>query len=98
MKVSYDAEVDGMYIRFEDSTAYDGSEEIQAGVVLDFDTEGRAIGLDVTGAHKIVPIGDLGIIITASEAGPAAREYAQALELGRSLADQFQRNQRRLAG
>ena len=50
--VTYDPEVDAIAIRFAPEGArYVESEEVAPGVVLDYDTEGRVIGvelLDVT--------------------------------------------------
>lgn len=51
MKVVYDQEVDVLRIVFSTATV-DESDEEKAGVVLDYDSEGNIVGLEVLGASK----------------------------------------------
>jgi len=56
MKFHYDAEVDILSIRLA-SGNYVESEEVQPGIVLDYDGAGQVIGLEV---HEASHRGDLG--------------------------------------
>ena len=46
MKIEYDPKADAMYIRLKAGTVAD-SDEVRPGVVLDFDTEGRVLGIEM---------------------------------------------------
>ena len=47
IRTSYDPEVDILAIRFAPPGHYVESEEVAPGVVLDFDKDGRVIGIEV---------------------------------------------------
>jgi uncharacterized protein YuzE len=49
MKLEYDAETDAVSIRFAEGRIVE-SEEVSPGVVLDFDGDGRIVGMEVLGA------------------------------------------------
>lgn len=51
MKVKYDAEVDIMKIQFNDSPVSESDEE-KAGIILDFDKNGKVIGIEILDASK----------------------------------------------
>ena len=51
MKIEYDKTVDALYIRIQEKPA-SRTQEVSDGVNLDFDTEGRLIGLEVLSASK----------------------------------------------
>jgi uncharacterized protein YuzE len=51
MKTRYDPEVDALYIRFADDKVVE-SEEVRPGVVLDFDAEGRIVGMEILDASE----------------------------------------------
>ena len=46
MKIEYDPKADAMYIRLKTGTVAD-SDEVRPGVVLDFDAEGRVLGIEM---------------------------------------------------
>ena len=46
MKAQYDPAADAMYIRLADGTVAD-SDEVHDGVVLDYDANGRVLGIEV---------------------------------------------------
>ena len=46
MKIEYDPKADAMYIRLKAGTVAD-SDEVRPGVVLDFDAEGRVLGIEM---------------------------------------------------
>lgn len=53
--VKYDAESNAAYIRFSDAKV-ESSEEVTAGVVLDYDTEGHIVGMELLNARAQLPI------------------------------------------
>jgi uncharacterized protein YuzE len=46
MKTTYDASADALYVRFSATPVVD-SEEVFDGVVLDFDSEGRIVAIEL---------------------------------------------------
>jgi uncharacterized protein YuzE len=50
LSVSYDRAVDAAYIRFS-SEPIEESEEVSPGIVLDYDAEGRNVGMEVMKAQ-----------------------------------------------
>jgi len=52
MKLEYFAETDSLYVDFRDQPSVE-STEISAGIVVDFDADGRVVGIDIDNAsHK----------------------------------------------
>ncbi|MGA1864760.1 MAG: DUF2283 domain-containing protein [bacterium] len=49
MKIEYDREVDALYIRIQEKEVY-RTKELEEGVNLDIDEEGKIIGLEIVGA------------------------------------------------
>jgi uncharacterized protein YuzE len=58
MKIEYDKQVDALYIRIQEKHV-DRTQEISEGVNLDFDAEGRLIGLEVLGAAEHYSLADI---------------------------------------
>jgi uncharacterized protein YuzE len=58
MKIEYDKEVDALYIRIQEKDIA-RTQEVSDGVNLDFDGEGRLIGLEVLDASKRYPSSDI---------------------------------------
>jgi uncharacterized protein YuzE len=58
MKIEYDKEVDALYIRIREKDVA-RTQEVSDGVNLDFDVEGRLIGLEVLGASRRYPSADI---------------------------------------
>lgn len=56
MKLHYDKKVDALAIRFSDKP-YAESEEVQGGIIFDYDRSGRVIGIEILGASKVLPRG-----------------------------------------
>jgi len=52
--VTYDAEVDAAYIRFSSGKVRE-SEEVAQGIVLDYDEDGRIVGMEVLDAKRHLP-------------------------------------------
>ena len=55
MKLHYYPETDSLYIELSDKASAE-SEEVAAGVVVDFDSEGHIVGLDIDHASKLVDL------------------------------------------
>ncbi|MEM7535878.1 MAG: DUF2283 domain-containing protein [Chloroflexota bacterium] len=53
MKFHYYAETDSLYIELSDKSS-ESSQEVVQGVVLDFDEEGKLVGIDIDHASKVV--------------------------------------------
>ncbi|MFU8788110.1 MAG: DUF2283 domain-containing protein [Methylobacter sp.] len=51
MKLSYDKETDSLYIHLSNTPSVD-SDEVADGVVLDFDSKGTLVGIDVQHASE----------------------------------------------
>jgi uncharacterized protein YuzE len=60
MKLSYYSETDSLYIEFSETISAD-SQEVSTGVVLDFDTEGNLVGIDIDHASKVASLSSLQI-------------------------------------
>ena len=58
MKVHYYAETDSLYIDLADRPGAE-SREVAPGVVLDFDAEGRLVGMDIDQASQVVDLSRL---------------------------------------
>jgi uncharacterized protein YuzE len=55
MKFHYYPETDSLYIDLADRPGTD-SREVAPGVVLDFDAEGRLVGMDIDQASRVVDL------------------------------------------
>ncbi len=51
MKLSYDKEVDVVYIKFSDREVYESNED-QQGLIIDYDKAGNVVGLEILEASK----------------------------------------------
>jgi uncharacterized protein YuzE len=51
MRFDYDPEVDALYLRLAESKVLE-SEEVQPGIILDFDESGNVVGVEVLNASK----------------------------------------------
>jgi len=58
MKVNYYPETDSLYIDLSEKTSVE-SKEISEGVVLDYDAEGKLVGIDIDNASKKVQLNEL---------------------------------------
>jgi uncharacterized protein YuzE len=54
MKVKYDKEVDILYIHLSDEKIRE-SDEDKPGIILDYDSSGNIIGIEVLNASKKIP-------------------------------------------
>lgn len=58
MKISYYPETDSLYIDLTDRTSSE-SQEIADGVVVDYDEEGKIVGLGIDEASRILNLSEL---------------------------------------
>lgn len=50
MKITYDAEVDALYIRFREATVT--TKHLAEGIAADYDSDGLLVGLEILDARK----------------------------------------------
>ena len=55
MKLNYFPETDSLYIDLSENPSVD-TQEVANGVVLDFDEQGKLVGIDIDNANKIVDL------------------------------------------
>ena len=53
MKIEYDQQADATYIRLRAGTVAE-SDEVRPGVVLDFDSSGRVLGIEMIDASELI--------------------------------------------
>ena len=58
MRFSYDAETDSLYIHLSERPGTDAA-EAAPGIVIDFDKEGRPVGIDIEHARALVDLDEL---------------------------------------
>ncbi len=58
MKVHFDEEADAIYLRLDDSEIVE-SEEVQPGIVLDFDQKDQVVGIEILRVKERVPLANL---------------------------------------
>lgn len=58
MRIKVDEENDALYIRLDESQIVE-SEEIQPGIVLDYNSKNEAIGIEIRGIKKRISMVDL---------------------------------------
>ena len=58
MKIKVDEANDALYFRLHESAIVE-SDEVQPGVILDFDAQGQVVGVEILGIKGRVPIEEL---------------------------------------
>jgi len=58
MRLKIDKESDALYFRLDEAAIVE-SEEVQPGVILDFDKDKRVVGVEILGVSSRVPIESL---------------------------------------
>ena len=58
MKLNYYPETDSLYIDLSEKTSIE-SKEISEGVVIDYDTEGNLVGIDIDNASRKIQLKEL---------------------------------------
>jgi uncharacterized protein YuzE len=60
LRTSYDPEADAFMVRFAPKgTAIEQTEEVAPGVMLDFDSKGQVIGIEVLSVSRRMAVADL---------------------------------------
>lgn len=54
MRFHYDRQEDALYIRFNEQ-AYAESDEVEEGIILDYDRRGKIVGMEILHASKKFP-------------------------------------------
>jgi len=55
MRLKVDSKNDALYFRLDESAIVE-SEEIQPGVILDYDAKGNVVGIEILGLSQRVPV------------------------------------------
>ena len=55
MKLNYDPKTDSLYIDLNERASVD-SDEVAPGIVIDFDADGNAVGIDIQHASKLLDL------------------------------------------
>ena len=55
MRLKVDLKNDALYLRLDESAIVE-SEEVRAGVILDYDTNGNVVDIEILGLSKRVPV------------------------------------------
>ena len=58
MKVHYDEKSDAIYMRLDDSKIID-SQEVEPGIILDFNDKNQVVGIEILRVKKHVPMANL---------------------------------------
>jgi uncharacterized protein YuzE len=58
MRIKVDKASDALYIRFDESPIVE-SEEVQPGIILDYDEKGQTVGIEVLGLGKRISFEEL---------------------------------------
>jgi uncharacterized protein YuzE len=58
MRVHFDEEADAVYWRLDDSTIVE-SEEVQPGVILDYNEDNQVVGVEILNVTQRVPLASL---------------------------------------
>jgi uncharacterized protein YuzE len=58
MRIKVDEKSDALYIRLDESLIVD-SEEIKPGIILDYNDKNQAVGIEILGIKKRIPLEDL---------------------------------------
>lgn len=75
MKIEYDAEADALYIDLKDTEA-ENTEEIEPGVLLDYDKDGAIIGIEILDFKQRVKEAPVQPIIRTVSDGAAVSDHA----------------------
>ena len=54
MRATYDSEANALYVRFSEAAIVE-TEELRPGLIVDFDKEGRIVGLEMLNARAQLP-------------------------------------------
>jgi len=58
MKIQYDEKADAIYIRLDPSNIIE-SQEVQPGIIMDFNAENQVVGIEILRVKKRIPESEL---------------------------------------
>jgi uncharacterized protein YuzE len=58
MRIKVDKTNDALYFRLDESPIVE-SEEVQPGIILDYNDKGQAVGIEILGINKRIPVEEL---------------------------------------
>ncbi len=58
MRIKIDEAADALYFRLDESPIVD-SEEVQPGIILDYNAAGQAVGIEILGIKERIPVEEL---------------------------------------
>ena len=58
MRLRFDEEAYALYLRLDESTIVE-SDEVQPGIILDFNERNQVVGIEILGVKERVPLGNL---------------------------------------
>lgn len=58
MRIHFDEQTKALYIRFTDAKIID-SEQVQPGVILDFNATGQVVGMELLKLNEYIPVSQL---------------------------------------
>ena len=58
MRIRFDEEADAIYLRLDESRIIE-SEEVQPGIILDFNEHNQVVGVEILNVKARVPLADL---------------------------------------
>jgi len=58
MRVHFDEKADAIYIRFDQSKIIE-SQEVQSGIIMDFNAENQVVGIEILGVNGRIPKSEL---------------------------------------
>ena len=64
MQTTYDRDANAIYVKFSDAMVA-GTEELRPGLIVDFDKEGRIIGIEMLNARMQLPADALASLAAA---------------------------------
>lgn len=64
MKTTYDKDANALYVRFSERRIVE-SEEVRPGLIVDFDDQGRIVGLEMLDARTRLPEDALASLVAA---------------------------------
>ena len=59
MKIHFDEKADAVFIRLNEDKKIRESQEVEKGVILDFDSDGKVIGIEILKVKEHIPLKQL---------------------------------------
>lgn len=59
MKIHFDEKADAVYIQLNDRKKIIDSQEVERNVILDFDSDGKVVGIEILKAKQHIPLKQL---------------------------------------